>query len=63
VNLDEAIAAARAPRSCHRCGRLFLGSAHDVHQDGGRCLPGDCYGQLVLVDGAWMLRGPDAPGS
>lgn len=52
---------ARRARSCRKCGRTYLGSAIDVHQDGDRCLPGDAYGQLVLVDGAvWALVGSEA---
>ena len=60
---QEAIAAATAPKSCQQCGGLFIGSALAVHLDGGRCLPGDAYGQLVQVDGAaWCLRGSPISG-
>jgi hypothetical protein len=60
VTYEKALAAATAPRSCPACGRLFIGPAFTVHRDCGRCLPGDAYGQLVQVDGAWVLRGSAA---
>lgn len=57
VALDEAV----RPRSCRGCGGTFANSvAYAVHFEGGegsRCLPGDAYGQLVDVDGVWVLAG------
>jgi hypothetical protein len=60
VNLDEAIADANRPRLCPACGRLFVGAAaFTVHRDPvAGCLPDGAHGQLVEVDGAWMLAGP-----
>jgi hypothetical protein len=59
LDLAMAIAAASQPRSCN-CGRVFIGSAFDVHREygNGRCLPDQrLEGEgLVLIDGAWMTR-------
>jgi hypothetical protein len=59
-DLAAAIASATAPKSCGRCGRTFAGaSAYQVAHD-GRCLPDHMVdGQLVLVDGVYVLRGSD----
>lgn len=58
---QEAIEEARRPRGCARCGRTFGDSiAYSVHFESGagsRCLPGDCYGQLLEVDGIWCVPG------
>jgi hypothetical protein len=62
AELDAAIAEARQPNPCRRCGGLYIGAAFTVHRDGDRCLPGDAYGQLVQVDGAWHLRGSEPAG-
>jgi hypothetical protein len=66
-NRDEDQAVSRAaeeaakPRGCRLCGRTFGGeSAWTVHFEegpGSRCLPGDAYGQLVNVDGVWLVAG------
>ena len=63
IELEAALAAARAPRSCHLCGRLLVGSAFTVHRDEGRCLPDHTLESLCEVrDGAWFLRGSEAGG-
>lgn len=63
IDLEAALAAARAPRSCGQCGRLFIGSAFTVHRDGDRCLPDHTLESLCqLRDGAWFLRGSEAGG-
>lgn len=60
--MAEAIEAASKSRGCPDCGNLYIGSAFTVHRDDGRCLRGDCYGQLELVDGAWVMRGSGTAG-
>jgi hypothetical protein len=56
-----AVAAATAPKSCGRCGRVYAGpSAYQVAHDQGRCLPDHMIeGLLVVVDGVYVLRGSD----
>jgi hypothetical protein len=57
---QEAIAAARRPKSCGGCGRTFSSpSAYAVAHD-GRCLPDHTIeSQLVQVAGVWVSRGTD----
>lgn len=58
AELEAAAAEALADVACSRCGRTFEGrAAYTIHDDHGRCLPGEAYGQLVeLEDGRWAER-------
>jgi len=58
AELDAQGAAAMADVTCPRCGNTYDGQAAlQIHREGGRCLPGDVYGQLVrLPDGRYGRR-------
>ena len=65
AELDAAMAAARAPKSCRSCGRLFVGASawtrHFESGPGSRCLPDHrLEGTLVQRDGAWVVAGSEA---